>query len=45
VAKRLGSRYRPGARSNDWRKLKNYSSGEFVICGWLPDSAGHIEAL
>lgn len=45
VAKRLGSRYRPGARSSDWLKLKNYERGTFVIGGWLADENDHIEAL
>jgi bifunctional non-homologous end joining protein LigD len=45
VAKRLGSRYRPGARSSDWLKLKNYERGTFVIGGWLADENEHVEAL
>jgi bifunctional non-homologous end joining protein LigD len=36
VAKRLGSRYRPGARGGDWLKVKNALRQEFVIGGWLP---------
>ncbi len=34
VAKRLGSVYRPGVRSDDWRKLRFVRGGEFVIIGW-----------
>jgi bifunctional non-homologous end joining protein LigD len=45
VGKRLGSRYRPGVRSPDWVKLKNYQHETFLIGGWLPDAAGHLEAL
>ena len=45
VAKRLGSRYRPGARTADWLKIKNYEKQTFVIGGWLPDGAGRVEAL
>jgi bifunctional non-homologous end joining protein LigD len=45
VGKRLTSRYRPGIRSADWRKLKNFQHGEFVVGGWLPASGGGVEAL
>lgn len=34
VAKRLTSPYRPGARNDDWRKLRFVRSGEFVVLGW-----------
>ena len=30
VAKRLGSRYRPGARGPDWVKVRFLRRGEFV---------------
>jgi bifunctional non-homologous end joining protein LigD len=36
VAKRLDSRYRPGARSGEWLKVKNTLRQEMVIGGWLP---------
>ncbi|HEX3173334.1 MAG TPA: non-homologous end-joining DNA ligase [Solirubrobacterales bacterium] len=36
VAKRLDSRYRPGARSGEWLKVKNTLRQELVIGGWLP---------
>lgn len=36
VAKRLGSRYRPGVRSPDWRKLPLLRRQEFVVGGWVP---------
>lgn len=45
VAKRLGSHYRPGQRTGDWLKLKNYQRDSFVIGGWLADGAGALEAL
>lgn len=35
VAKRKGSRYRPG-RSTDWLKRKAVSRQEFVVCGYVP---------
>lgn len=34
VAKRTGSPYRPGARNDDWRKLRFLRGGEFVVLGW-----------
>ena len=45
VAKRVTSRYRPGVRSGDWLKIKNYQRGTFVIGGWLDDGGGRCEAL
>jgi bifunctional non-homologous end joining protein LigD len=34
VAKRVDGPYRPGARSDDWRKLRFSRGGEFVVIGW-----------
>ncbi len=34
MAKRAGSPYRPGRRSDDWRKVKNRLVEEFVIAGF-----------
>ncbi|MGW4474936.1 non-homologous end-joining DNA ligase [Nonomuraea sp. NPDC004354] len=48
VAKRLGSPYRPGQRSADWTKVKNFATLEVVICGWKPGEgrrAGTIGSL
>jgi bifunctional non-homologous end joining protein LigD len=36
VAKRLGSPYRPGRRSADWRKVKHLLRQAMVVGGWLP---------
>ena len=36
VAKRLGSRYDPGARNGSWLKLKHTRREELVIGGWMP---------
>lgn len=36
IAKRLNSTYIPGARSEDWLKIKNQYRQELVIGGWLP---------
>jgi bifunctional non-homologous end joining protein LigD len=45
VAKRLASRYRPGSRSLDWRKLKNYRRESFVVGGWIPGRGGAVDGL
>src|SRR5438034_7771806 len=45
VAKRLGSPYRPGARSRDWVKVKHVHTGEFPVGGWLPDERGGVGAI
>jgi bifunctional non-homologous end joining protein LigD len=34
VAKRSDAPYRPGTRSNDWRKLRFLRGGDFVVIGW-----------
>jgi bifunctional non-homologous end joining protein LigD len=34
IAKRVDSRYRPGTRSKDWRKIKNRTSVELTIGGF-----------
>jgi bifunctional non-homologous end joining protein LigD len=36
VAKRLDTRYQPGARNGSWIKIKNFDRQEFVVGGWLP---------
>ncbi len=38
IAKRLGSLYRPGTRSKDWRKVKNRRPVEVVIGGYTTGS-------
>jgi bifunctional non-homologous end joining protein LigD len=40
MAKRLGSRYRPGKRSDDWRKIKLRNTQDCVILGWTPGQGG-----
>ena len=48
LAKRLGSAYRPGVRSPDWRKVKNFRSQAVVVGGWRPGQgrrAGGIGSL
>lgn len=41
VAKRLDSPYRPGTRSDSWRKVKSTLGQELVVGGWLP-GAGRL---
>lgn len=36
VAKRLDSRYTPGARTGNWRKIKNLLRQEAVVAGYKP---------
>ena len=48
VAKRLDSPYRPGERSDAWRKVKVTNSQELVVGGWLPGKgrlADHLGSL
>ncbi|MEX2420585.1 MAG: hypothetical protein WD670_02090, partial [Actinomycetota bacterium] len=40
MAKKLGSRYRPGRRSPDWRKIKLTDTMDCVILGWTPGQGG-----
>ena len=40
VAKRTGSRYSPGRRSPDWRKIKLTNTQDCVILGWTPGQGG-----
>lgn len=44
VAKRVDSPYRPGQRSDDWRKLRFVRSGEFAVIGWEA-AAEHPQTL
>ena len=36
VAKRLDSRYTPGVRTDNWRKIKNVRTQEAVVAGYKP---------
>jgi bifunctional non-homologous end joining protein LigD len=45
VAKRKGSPYRPGRRSDDWRKIKLVSRQDCVILGWTPGRGGRAGTL
>lgn len=48
IAKRVDSRYLPGRRSPDWRKIKNLQTADVLIGGWNPGDgrrAGTIGSL
>ena len=45
VAKHLDSPYVPGGRRGEWMKIKNVSSQELVIGGWLPGKKGRSGRL
>jgi bifunctional non-homologous end joining protein LigD len=47
VAKRLSAPYRPGARNDDWRKLRFVHSGEFAVIGWeaAPEHPNTLSSL
>ncbi|WP_249932973.1 non-homologous end-joining DNA ligase [Blastococcus sp. CCUG 61487] len=45
VAKRLGSPYREGVRSPDWRKVKNFSTQSVVVGGWRPGQGRRVGTI
>jgi bifunctional non-homologous end joining protein LigD len=45
IAKRLGSKYRPGRRTADWIKIKNFERRDMAIGGWLAHSDGTYGVL
>ena len=47
VAKRLTSVYRPGARSDDWRKLRFVRAGDFAVIAWeaAPEHPNTLSSL
>jgi bifunctional non-homologous end joining protein LigD len=47
VAKRVDSVYRPGLRTDDWRKLRFVRNGEFVVIGWeaAPEHPNTLSSL
>ncbi|HXY72470.1 MAG TPA: non-homologous end-joining DNA ligase [Actinomycetota bacterium] len=40
VAKRLASRYAPGRRTPDWKKIKILNRQDCVVLGWTPGQGG-----
>ena len=48
VAKRLDSKYLPGARTDHWRKIKNVRRQEVIVAGYKPgqgNRAGQVGSL
>lgn len=45
VAKRLGSRYQPGRRSEDWQKIAVRHSLRAVVGGYLPGDGGRASTF
>lgn len=45
VAKRKGSRYRPGVRSPDWRKIPQFHQVRVVVGGFTPGEGGRSGAF
>lgn len=46
MAKRAGSPYRPGRRSDDWRKVRFTERERFAVAGWTPArNSGPMGAL
>ncbi len=45
VAKRLDSRYQPGARGGSWLKIKTTGRQEFVVGGWLAGRGRRRETI
>jgi bifunctional non-homologous end joining protein LigD len=45
VAKRKGSKYLPGRRTPDWRKIKLVSSQDCVVLGWTPGQGGRSSSF
>jgi bifunctional non-homologous end joining protein LigD len=45
VAKRVGSIYRPGVRSEDWRKIHHVHTAKAVVGGFTPGAGGRSDTL
>ncbi len=45
IAKRLGSTYRPGTRSKDWRKVKNRRRADVTIGGFTTGSGSRADTF
>jgi bifunctional non-homologous end joining protein LigD len=45
IAKRAASRYQPGRRSEDWRKIKILKIQDCVVLGWTPGQRGRSEVF
>lgn len=45
IAKRIDSRYRPGARSKEWRKVKNRTTVELTIGGFTAGTGNRADTF
>lgn len=45
IAKNAGSRYVPGRRSDDWRKIKILKRQDCVVLGWTPGQGGRSDVF
>jgi bifunctional non-homologous end joining protein LigD len=45
IGKRASSRYVPGRRSDDWRKIKILKRQDCVVLGWTPGLKGRSDAF
>jgi len=45
MAKRLGTTYRPGSRTKEWRKVKNRQRAEVVIGGYSPGTGNRSSSF
>ena len=45
MAKRLGTTYRPGTRTKEWRKIKNRQRAEVVIGGYSPGTGNRSSSF
>jgi bifunctional non-homologous end joining protein LigD len=45
IGKRAASRYLPGRRTDDWRKIKILKTQDCVILGWTPGQGGRGNAF
>jgi bifunctional non-homologous end joining protein LigD len=45
IAKRATSRYVPGKRSDDWRKIKILTQQDCVVLGWTPGQRGRSSSF
>jgi bifunctional non-homologous end joining protein LigD len=45
IAKRIDSRYRPGTRSRDWRKIKNRTEVELIVGGFTAGSGNRADTF
>jgi len=45
VGKRLSSRYSPGRRTSDWKKIKILNRQDCVVLGWTPGQRGRSDSF